>query len=163
MIKTRKPLPKSNLSLTFALCDLCGEDSEAYSYHPKPEPDPELIRELRAEGWTIADTKFSICPDCIAEHKGAAEAYSVLFERLGIPSAPPDSAEFPFKIREVRDFWDTPLYWLEYWQSGIQKDFRNCSSLEEVYRTLSQWRKSYGSQAAEFIPERRGEPEGAES
>lgn len=158
MIKTRK-LPESNLSLTTAKCDLCGEDSEAYSYRS----EPELTRELRAEGWTIAETKFSICPKCISEHKGAAEAYSVLFERLGIPSAPPDSAEFPIKIREARDFEDIPLYWLEYWQSGIRVDFRNCSSLEEVYRTLSQWRKAYGPKAAEFIPERRGEPEGAES
>jgi len=155
MIKTRK-LHKSNLSLTFAKCDLCRTDSEAYSY----TSESEITRELRAEGWTIADTKFSICPDCIAEHKGAAEAYSVLFDRLGIRGIrgiTPDSTEFPIKIREARDFEDIPLYWLEYWQSGIGIDFRNCSSLEEVYKTLSQWRKHYGPKAAEFIPERRGE------
>lgn len=158
MIKSRN-LPKSNLSLTFAKCDICGKDPEAYSYRS----EAELTRELRAEGWTIAETKFSICPKCIASHNGAAEAYSVLFDRLGISWAPPDSGEFPIKIREIRNFENYPSFWLEYWQSGIRKDFRSCLSLEEVYRTLSQWRKHYGPGAAEFIPERRGDPEGAGS
>lgn len=158
MIKTRK-LQKSNLSLTIAQCDLCGVHSEAYSYRS----ESEVARELVSQGWNPTETKFLICPDCIAEHEGAAKAFMVLFERLGIPLDPPDSAEFPIKIREARDFEDIPLYWLEYWQSGIRKDFRSCLSLEEVYRTLSQWRKAYGPKAAEFIPERRGEPEGAVS